>query len=449
MRSPFLKTYAALVVLLGLGAYIYFVESKRPSEKAKEKVFSLDKGKVAELSLEKAGGAAIRVIKDGSTWKMTSPKPVAADQDAVSSLLDTLASLEVDQVVVEGSTDLKQYGLASPRFTVEARLKGAKEPLKLLVGDKVPTGGGLYAMVPTRARVFTIASYLESSLDKKPFDFRDRNLLHVKRDAVRKLEVTGPEGRYALERKGEGNWVFTRPLETRAGRWKVDGLLGTLEGLKMDSVAAEEAKSLKPFGLDKPARTVALGLADGSTKTLSIGSSPEKDKYDAAISGSSLVAVIPKALVEQLAKGMDDLRAKRLLDVAAYEVKGFDLTADGATRSFSRTKTKGKAGAETSKWKITSPKAKDLDTDKVQDALFKIGGVDVTSFVDHPGPPAGYGLDAPAFKLALKYDSGKPDDSVEIGRKDDTYYARRPGDQSVLELDKKKTEELLKAFKEL
>ena len=41
MKSPFWKTYVAIAVLAGLGAYAYFVESKKPVDsETKEKVFS-------------------------------------------------------------------------------------------------------------------------------------------------------------------------------------------------------------------------------------------------------------------------------------------------------------------------------------------------------------------------------------------------------------------------
>ena len=40
------------------------------------------------------------------------------------------------------------------------------------------------------------------------------------------------------------------------------------------------------------------------------------------------MAVIPGALVDDLAKGMAELRAKRLLEVATYEVDGFDDDAE-------------------------------------------------------------------------------------------------------------------------
>src|SRR5262249_31709362 len=162
-------------------------------------------------------------------WRMTAPTDVAADGAQVDSLLSSLETLQAEDVVAESPSSLGDYGLDKPKSIVTVTVEGVKDPLVLAVGEKTPDGGGLYARPPARPRVFTVASFVESALDKKPFDLRDRDLLHVKRDAVRSLEVTGPEGSYALARGAGGDWAFTQPLATQAGRWSVDALLGNLE----------------------------------------------------------------------------------------------------------------------------------------------------------------------------------------------------------------------------
>ncbi len=453
MKLPeFWRTYAAVLVLAGLGAYVYFVESKKEpksgDDKPKEKVFSLDKAKVKEVTISPAGSEAIRLVKDGSAWKVASPFAAPADTTAVDSLVGTLETLQIDEVAVEDAKALAEFGLDKPRITVAATVEGAPAPLRLELGSKLADGSGVYAKLPEKTRVFTIASYVESSLDKKPFDLRDRDVLHLKRDDVKTLEVAGEGAAYALAKDDKGEWAFTKPLPTRAGRWSVDGLLGSVEGLRMDSVAAEDAKDLKPFGLDKPARVLTLGLASGGAKVLEIGRSAGEKKLYARPAGAALVAVIPSALDEQLGKGLKDLRASRLLEIATYEVEGFDVVEGETKRVYTKSTTKDKDGFDKAQWKRTQPDAKDLETSKVEDALFKLGGVEVQEFLDQPREAGAYGLDAPVLKLAIRM-GAKGEASVEIGRKDGTVYARRPGDAAVLKLDAAKADELVKGFKEL
>jgi hypothetical protein len=448
----FWKTYVGLVLVVCFGAYLYLVEQKRApetGEKPKEKLFTLDKAKVKEVTIARTGGETVRLVKEGATWRMAEPLAVAADSSAVESLLGSLEGLEVQDEVAATTDKLSDFGLASPRLTVSVQVEGAKEPLRLLLGEKLVDGSGVYAKVKDKPRVFTIASYVETSLDKKPFDLRDRDVLKVKRDAVKTLQVTGPEGGYALARDDKGEWAFTAPLKTKAGRWAVDGLLGSIENLRMDSVAAEDAKDVKPYGLDKPARTVTLGLADGGTRTLEIGSATADKKYNVRVSGAGQVAVVPSALVDELAKGMGNLRAKRLLDVATYDVEGFDATESGVKKTYAKSTAKDKDGVQTSKWKRTAPDAKDLETSKIEDALFKVGGLEAQELIDAPKPDAEYGLDAPAFALAIRMGAGKGGLEVRVGKKGDAAYARRNDDDAVLKLDAAKADELIKAFKDL
>jgi hypothetical protein len=213
-------------------------------------------------------------------------------------------------------------------------------------------------------------------------------------------------------------------------------------------------------------------LKDGSTRTLEIGAGapdptatpspspspavkgdkpkppekPKPTKYYARQAGTGLVAVVPATLADDLAKGMGELRAKRLLEIATYETEGFEAVAGGTKKAYAKSTTKDKDGFDKTQWKRTAPDAKDLETTKVEDALFKMGAVEVSEFVDRPADAATYGLDAPVLKVTVK---AKGESWIEVGKKDGSVYARRSGDSAVLKLDPAKAEELIKAFSEL
>jgi hypothetical protein len=295
-----------------------------------------------------------------------------------------------------------------------------------------------------------VSSTLENTLGRSAFDLRDRNLIKVKKDAIQSVEAA--EKRkigFKLVRglKGDDEWKIEAPVSTRAARWTVDSFLGLIENLKMETIVTEEAteKELAKYGLGPAAKRVALGFDETRPITLEIGKKTADGKYYARAGSSKLVATISTALVDDLDRGLKNLRSARLLDVAAYEVSGFEVASAGVTKTFTKSTTKGKDGVDQVLWKSTAP-VKDATQEKASDALFAIGSLDAAEFIDAPKALAAYGLDAPALRVALRFEGGKKEDWFEVAVKGDSAFARRRDDAAVLRLDKAKTEALIKNF---
>ncbi len=111
------------MVLAGLAAYVYFVESKKPEESAATagpKVFAAVKTEaVEEITVKSAGGDRTTLKKAGGTWQITAPVTAPADEAEVSGIVTTLAAVDVVRTVEENATDLAQFGLAEPRVEIE------------------------------------------------------------------------------------------------------------------------------------------------------------------------------------------------------------------------------------------------------------------------------------------------------------------------------------------
>jgi hypothetical protein len=99
----------------------------------------------------------------------------------------------------------------------------------------------------------------------------------------------------------------------------------------------------------------------GVTRPLAVpgreAEAPKPTKYYARQAGTGLVAVVPATLADDLAKGMGELRAKRLLEVATYETEGFEVVTGGAKKAYAKSTTKDKDGFDKTQWKRTAPDA--------------------------------------------------------------------------------------------
>src|SRR3954452_1029212 len=102
------STLALVIVLAGLGAYIYFVTSKMPEggstadAKKQEKVFaSVQPDKIDEVKVSTASGDATTVRKDGGAWKITQPAELPASESEMSGLTSALGTVEITRVIDE------------------------------------------------------------------------------------------------------------------------------------------------------------------------------------------------------------------------------------------------------------------------------------------------------------------------------------------------------------
>ena len=457
--NQFGRTAAAVIVAAGLFGYIYFVESKKDPKKEesgsgmtkREKVFTgLDKLKVKSLTLKKRGGEIVHAEKNADLWSLVAPQQVAADAGEIGMLLDALQNLESEEVLNENATDLGPFGLTEPKVSVSVVAEGSPKPFEFDLGDSVPAGSSIFARVPGKPRLFTVSSTLENTLSKSAFDLRDRGVLKVKKDAISGFEVfEKSKSAYRLVRgaEGEDDWKVVSPVATRAARWSADSLLGLIENLRMESIVTEDAKpaDLAKHGLGEAARRVVLSLDGGKTATLEVGKKTDDGKVYAREASSKLVAVIPTAVADDLDKGLKNLRAGRLLDVATYEVTSLEVTAGGTTKTFTKTTAKGKDGIDQVLWKSKAP-AKDAPEEAASSAMIAIGGAEVSEFIDAPKALAAYGLDALALRVTLHFDGGKKEDWFELSVKGEAAFARRRNDIAVLKIDKVKVEGLIKAF---
>src|SRR5579883_3279193 len=100
------STIVLIVVLAGLGAYIYFYLAKQPekteSGPPKQKVFAKVTGdRIDELKIKSASGDVTTLDKKGDGWQITAPIQAKADESEVSGIASNLGTLETQRVVDE------------------------------------------------------------------------------------------------------------------------------------------------------------------------------------------------------------------------------------------------------------------------------------------------------------------------------------------------------------
>jgi hypothetical protein len=437
------STLILVVIFLGLlGYYVY--DSRRPDAPAAEekaKAFTVEADKIEELIVETPEGQTTRLKKGSGGWEMVEPSGTPADQTEATSIAQSLASLEVQRVIDENPSDLAQYGLADPKVEIGFRASGQKTASGLLLGDKTPTGGELYAKTPDSNRVFLIASYLDSTFNKTPFALRDKTVLKFEREKVTSLEITRPKDALAFTKEGT-DWNLTKPSRASGDYSVIEGVIGQIQSAQMTALTSTDAKDLKQYGLDKPVVTATI-VADGGSHTLEIGKpSPDGSVY-ARDTARPLVFTVSSALATELEKPAVDYRKKDIFDFRSFNATALELTRNNVKLAFEKVKGTGENASD--KWQQTSPARKDVDTAKFEAALGQLSGLRAESFADTAPSTA---FKTPAATVVVKFDEGKKEERVTFASSGSDTYAARSGESGAAKIEAMSFESAMKALTE-
>jgi hypothetical protein len=449
------STIALVAVLAGLGAYIYFVDSKRPTGgiEPKQKVFAVEADKIEEITLT-SDNETTTVRKVDGTWKLTAPMQADANQTEISSLTSNLASVEVNRVVDENASNLADFGLATPRIAISFKGQGDVSG-QLHLGDKTATQGDIYAVKPGEKRVFLVSSFQETTFAKKAFDLRDKRILNFERDKVDSIEIAqAGENPIQLARSGS-EWLVKQPVQVSADYGAVEGLLTRLSSTNMTKILEGDASApkqeggasaptgaspLAKYGLDKPAVSVTVGTGS-SRATLALGKEEEGAVFARDQSRGTVFTVEP-SLATDLKKPVGEYRDKDLFEFRTFNAARVRITRGTDTYEFQKVAGSGENATE--KWQRVAAggATTDVDTGKVEDLLSKLSGLRAQSFKPSQD---GTGLDKPALIASASYDGGKFE-RVRLAKPASEAFGSRDGAPGAAVLEASAYDEVLKAL---
>ena len=426
------STIILLVVLVGLVGYVYFADAP-PATEAKAKAFTVSPENIEEVQVKNVDGETARAQRIDTSWQVVEPVKADADAAEVAAITSGLASLEVQRVIAENPTDVKQYGLEPARLEVAFREKDQKDFRRLLIGDKTPTGSDLYAKTPDQGRVFLISSYLESTFNKNAFNLRDKAILKFDRDKADTLEI---DGAAALQFSRQGTeWRIAKPISARADYAAMEGLITRLSSAQMQQIVAPEATDLKQYGLESPAARVQVGTGSARA-TLLVGKPNAEELPYAKDASRPAVFTIEKALITDLTKPLVDFRRKDLFDFRSFTANRLELRRESGTQTFE--KTKGSDGKEV--WRDAT--GKNPDSAMMEQLLTGLTNLRAQSFegTTHPS------LKMPALTAVIQFDDSKKTETVTFGRAGADVYAARADEPGTARLENGTFDEAIKAL---
>ena len=418
------STLALVAVAAGLGAYIYFVDAKRPETEAKEKLFSVAADDVDELRITAKGDTTV-VRKTDGRWALVEPVATDADQNEITSLLSSLTSLEINREVDPNAANLAEYGLTTPKADVTFTAKGGAKG-RVRLGDATPTGGDLYAVAGDGARVVLVGTFVETNLARSAFELRDKRVLRFERDKADALEITAAGRVPVTFTRSNSDWRVTAPVNARGDYGAIEGLLTRLSTTMMTGIETTDLTDLKKYGLDDPASTIVV-KAGSSSATLAVGTSVEGKAYARDLARPMVFTVDP-AFATELLKEAGEYRRKDLFEFKAFSATELVLTRGAETITFRKVKGTGENAVDT--WTIaTGGATRNAEQAKMDDLLAKLSNLRADRFV--AAAPAAAAT--PVLKVKASFDEAKTEEGA-IGRAGADAFGTRPDEAGAMQL---------------
>lgn len=391
----FKTTGILLIILILLGAYYYYFEVVQHGKKEKQKetaqqLFDFETDSVDAFAVKNQYGRFdFKKIQD--EWRITNPVTTDAEENLVTSALNSLKGAKKDSEFPVKAQEKKNYGLQDRSIRVRLTLKNGKID-SLNIGDDTPVGSSVFASNIDTA-VYTIPKNIKTSLDKKLFDWRNKNFLRFKRNDVHRMVIHRPRGNYEFEKVTDSQWRFST-IERPANSSTMNGILSKLETNKAKSFVDEDGTELKKYGLSDPRYQIDLYLGEEKGKKSLMISRKIDNKYYAKDELRKPIFEIDSALVSDIKKPEANFRDKKLINFDQNSIDRFVLEYHDTLLTCAKD-TSGE-------WYLDEPERSGLKKTEITSFLSNIRNSTINEYVtDKPTNLRTYGLQNPSLNVQL------------------------------------------------
>jgi hypothetical protein len=247
------------------------------------------------------GTDKISLVQSYSTWKITAPVAVAAEESAVEDWLGRLGALTAQVFAADIATDLDKYGLAAPVATVSLRGEGTNTIAQLLVGSTDESNRVRYVKRADEPFVYGVDTNILSWLPANYLALRSRRLNDMTSAEITKLVIEQKAGKMVVERGADKKWKLLEPPQGVLDNDALQQILDEWVALRAEEFVHEGRESPAEYGLDQPELTITATAGD-RTRSLELGKPRNSDTRYALWSEPPLVFTISTSGANTLMK---------------------------------------------------------------------------------------------------------------------------------------------------
>jgi hypothetical protein len=353
-------------------------------------------------------------------WVLTRPFRAAGDVRTAEDLLSALQFARLRSTVEETPTalDLQRFGLDSPQIEVTASAEGVP-PLTVRVGVSNAFDNSAYLQRGADPKVYSVEGSTRASLDKTPFDLRDKQVLSVRDLGLTRIELSSKKHHFTLARDPGQPFAFLGPVPEAADATAVSGWIAALKTDRATRFLTDSPAERQRTMVEKP--DVEALFQRGATETVRVRLASGKKDTDPVYVlredgfGTSL-SEVPRTALAALDKNPAELHDRTVLHVDPQAVTRirFQPGEGGAALVVERERpTDG--GPET--WRLTAPVQAAADPFKLGGLLYALTSMRAEATEEKlPSEASKTGLGPAARAVVLEGADGKALASLTLGK---------------------------------
>jgi len=403
-------TIALLVIVVALGLYLKFYETKQPDTvealRQSQQVINFERDKIDGIVIQN-GDDKIDMRRRDNKWRLEIPIKDQADSSLIQNLLSELDDWQKDATIsakeIEADKNkLNEYGLIKPKLRL--KLSGPGAPPEILFGKDAALEGKMYVRFENSKEAFLVRQSVKKAIDQKPEKFRDRKLTDLTTAQVMRIVLKTKAGELEVQKKGD-HWEIVKPLRARGDDQKIGDLIAQVTTAQIQQFVADDRGDLHPYGLAEPRGSITLfgqddksaGRTDSAPgQMLQLGSVPEKEKEQIYVRFASrgFVYTLPKKIEDILNTKPDDLRDRHLVRIDTNILDRITIEAAGKAKTVLARKGEN--------WTIANRNSAPANASEVRRLIDTLQNEQVTKFIeDVASNLPKYGLDKPQLQLTF------------------------------------------------
>ncbi len=312
-----IKRYRLLIggaVLIGMVGLTWWAVSTKTGDTPAAAVTTptlpeIDRSAITTLEIHRPGDEpAVRLVKDGETWRLAEPVEAPAAQTAVDTALDKLSDLEIRGVATSRTQQHARLEVDAEHGVHVIARAGDSPVIDLWIGAF--RDGNTMIRLDGQDQVMMAHGSIKFAFNKPVRDWRDRAIVDLEPDQVREVTFTNTNGTFHFTKSGEDWAQVTAAPEGQEAPAAIENFEGakvrtavtSLARLRASDFAADDVTA-ESAGLGESAARVTFVSGEGDaaqTTTLLVGNEVEDGNRYVQREGNDAIFVVSRFMADRL-----------------------------------------------------------------------------------------------------------------------------------------------------